>query len=384
MPPSFVPSPVGADESPRGALQRVSSKVESAEPSKRDESSRKAEDDEDEIPSEKQALFSIRSAIIAAEKGVRARHEWLRHQDAIAAAIFFGSVLTMIACGILYVRQVLPWFVVVPVSAFAASLCHELEHDLIHDLYFRSSSSSRLIQKAMMLFIFFLKCAPLDPFTRRTYHLKHHRSSGTAEDIEERLIGLGQPLLLRIAVALHPGVAALFLRGIKRDNPSFHRYFRFPLQAFEYLHIFSQPLLILVSLGFVSAAPAWLRELATTLLVVWMLPNTLRHACLVLMSTSIHFFGDVERGSILQQTQVLDSPLFLPFQLFCFFFGSEHGIHHIHVSQPFYLRHAVRKEAWKAMREHGQGQVRFNDFGAFLLRDNRWGSDDNNKTPRGH
>ena len=51
-----------------------------------------------------------------------------------------------------------------------------------------------------------------------------------------------------------------------------------------------------------------------------------------------------------------------PFQLFCFFFGWTHAIHHFVVNETFYIRHFARKKAHEVMRKHG---VRFNDLGTF-------------------
>ena len=74
----------------------------------------------------------------------------------------------------------------------------------------------------------------------------------------------------------------------------------------------------------------------------------------------MHYYGNVK--SLLEQTQVLNSPVLLPFQLFCFNFGSTHGIHHFVVREPFYIRQLTTKVAHKVMKKHG---VRFNDLGTF-------------------
>jgi hypothetical protein len=86
------------------------------------------------------------------------------------------------------------------------------------------------------------------------------------------------------------------------------------------------------------------------------------------VSSNVHYYGDINPRNVVQQTQVWSSPWVLPFQLFCFNFGSTHAIHHFVVQEPFYLRQLVAREAHVVMREHG---VRFNDFGT-LLRANRW------------
>lgn len=102
--------------------------------------------------------------------------------------------------------------------------------------------------------------------------------------------------------------------------------------------------------------------------VVLLAPNVLRSFCLNLVSSNMHYFGDVEKGNVMQQTQVLNRWYLLPLQLFCCNFGSTHAIHHFWVTDPFYLRQAIAPAAHRAFRAHG---VRFNDLGTFR-RANRW------------
>ena len=71
------------------------------------------------------------------------------------------------------------------------------------------------------------------------------------------------------------------------------------------------------------------------LTVVLVAPNVLRSFCLNFISSSLHYFGDVQEGDVLRQTQVLNRWHLLPFQLFCFNFGSTHAIHHFRVPEPF-------------------------------------------------
>ena len=79
----------------------------------------------------------IRKVVLDAGVALRQRHPWLRHQNTIGASIMVVSLLGMIASGWLYVEGVIPWWVCVPVTAIFASFIHELEHDLIHHMYFR-------------------------------------------------------------------------------------------------------------------------------------------------------------------------------------------------------------------------------------------------------
>jgi hypothetical protein len=96
--------------------------------------------------------------------------------------------------------------------------------------------------------------------------------------------------------------------------------------------------------------------------VCWLIPNVIRSFCLHFISSSMHYFGDVEPGNVMQQTQVFTHPIFWPMQLFCFNFGATHAIHHFVVGQPFYLRQMLASQAHQVMRDMG---VRFNDLGSF-------------------
>jgi fatty acid desaturase len=59
---------------------------------------------------------------------------------------------------------------------------------------------------------------------RKIIHLRHHSKSGQKEDIEERLIGLGQPVgWLRVLLTCYPISTLLIFPALKRDNADFSR-----------------------------------------------------------------------------------------------------------------------------------------------------------------
>lgn len=76
----------------------------------------------------------------------------------------------------------------------------------------------------------------------------------------------------------------------------------------------------------------------------------------------MHYFGDIEEGNVVEQTQVINAWWLAPFHLFCFNFGATHAIHHFVVRDPFYIRQLTAKRAYVVMKEMG---VRFNDYGTF-------------------
>merc|ERR1712178_388067 len=99
--------------------------------------------------------------------------------------------------------------------AVAVSIMHELEHDLIHDMYFKDS---KFIQHFMFAVIWVSKLNA-NPWWRKPMHLKHHKTSGQVDDIEERLIGLGMPLgLKRFLITISPLGSYLVMLKVAADS----------------------------------------------------------------------------------------------------------------------------------------------------------------------
>ncbi|HET8883275.1 MAG TPA: fatty acid desaturase [Solimonas sp.] len=336
-------------------------------------------------------VATIKSAIRAESERVRARLPWLRHQDAIGAAIMAVSVLGMIASGWAYVAGVLPWWLCIPVSAIFASFIHELEHDLIHTLYFRKQPRA---YDLMMALCWITRPSTISPWTRRRLHLHHHKFSGTESDLEERAITNGERWGFKRLLMTGDHILAVALRRrtmhdtvkafIKAQQPKSRdevtmmiREQRLSFVPLSFVHYALWYLFIgwhAVALGFAAAghplpSPAFM-QVVDTLVVVWLAPNVLRVFCLHFVSSNMHYYGDIDTNNIVQQCQVLNPWWLWPAQLFCFNFGSTHAIHHFVVNQPFYVRTLTLREAHRVMRDNG---VRFNDVGA-LRRANRWGA----------
>lgn len=303
----------------------------------------------------------IHHAILADERRLRDRHPWLARQDAIGLGLWLASGLLILTLAWLFLAGKLAWWLAIPALALPLSVLHELEHDLIHHLYFKARPR---VQDLMFTGIWLAK-GSLDPWARRDLHLRHHRLSGQPGDVEERLIGLGlRSLPLRLLVAILPAAAVVLLPGILRDAPDWqvlHEGLWSPRRWRQRLGVlFLGAPLVVVPLAVVGVAGAW------PLLVLWILPNTLRHACIALLSSASHYYGDVQ--DVTQQNQILRHWALWPMQLFCFDFGATHVIHHYVVQQPFYLRHAVRHAAWRALEAEG---TRVNDLHV-LARANRY------------
>jgi fatty acid desaturase len=316
----------------------------------------------------------IREVVLARGVELRQQYPILKHQDALGAGILAFALAGMVGSAALYMTGHLAWWACLLLNGFFASLTHELEHDLIHSMYFRKQ---RVPHNLMMGLVWLARPSTINPWIRRHLHLNHHKVSGSETDTEERAITNGEPW----------GIARLLMIG---DNmmSSFIRMLRAKTWAMKFSIIYRTlkvyaPLALLhwgawyVFLGFHAAncvahlMGAPIEWSATTLSVMQVIdiaavviigPNVLRTFCLHFISSNMHYYGDIEPGNVMQQCQVLNPWWLWPLQAFCFNFGSSHGIHHFVVKEPFYIRQMTVPVAHKVMREMG---VRFNDFGTF-------------------
>jgi fatty acid desaturase len=338
--------------------------------------------------------MAVRAAITAAGEAARARHPWLAHQDAIGLSIQLGAVAGMVLCAVLYLQGYLPWWLTIPMVAILASLTHEIEHDLIHQMYFKKQP---WVQNLLLGLGWLARPSTVSPWARRHLHFHHHKRSGTALDLEERGITNGERWGIKRLLMTGDGMLALAFRGrmLTRLTIAFVKDYHQPKTKGQFRLAHLQQVLAYVPLGsafwflwhvFVvfhavdlimqwSGHPiawhprivrdiGWLDQAAVCILI----PNVIRTFCLHFVSSNMHYYGDVEPGNVIQQCQVWNHPALWPLHLFCFNFGSTHGIHHFVVGQPFYLRQMIASQAHEAMRQAG---VRFNDFGTFA-RANRW------------
>jgi fatty acid desaturase len=311
-------------------------------------------------------IRAIRIAICAEEGRLRARHAWLARQDVLGLGCFLLSLTGMAAVAGAYLAGSLTWWLAIPLMALPLSVLHEMEHDLIHDLYFRRR---RWAQNLMFTVIWFCKLG-LNPWYRRHIHLKHHRDSGQATDIEERLIGIGLPLgWLRLLIALHPVGSLLLFPRLKRDVPDFRpaRLVLLSLPTYAIFSVLWLGFLAYLWLGEGNGLPAWGWPWVRDLTVLLFAPNVLRQMCLILMSSYSHYYANIPPSDVYYQNQVLSSWLLWPLQLFCFNFGATHIIHHYVIRQPFYVRQLVAAAAHAEMFRQG---VPHNDFGT-ITRNNR-------------
>lgn len=328
----------------------------------------------------------VQKEIMQLSDNARIRHPWLKHQNAIGMSVFLISVAGVVLNAVLYIQGVMPAWAVILLTAFWTALLHELEHDLIHWMYFRTNKK---IHHLMMLGVYLLRPTTINPWIRRHLHFRHHKISGTETDLEERAITNGEKWGIKRFFMTGDNMLSFYLRAVS-STKEIHRLHREGLiskrdllnvrliGAFGYLpigiaayaiwHFFVVYHLVNGAAWMMGAELAWPQMISENmswmqvLVVTLIAPNVLRTFCLHFISSNMHYFGDVEPGNVIQQCQVLNKWWLFPFQLFCFNFGSTHAIHHFVVKDPFYLRQMIAADAHEVLRKYG---VRFNDLGTF-------------------
>jgi fatty acid desaturase len=319
-------------------------------------------------------IRTIQAVIVAEGERLEAKYPILRHRDALGAASCLASCAGMIAMGALYVRGAVPWWATILVSGFLAGILNEVEHDLMHFLYFKDRPWA---QNALMVLVWAFRGNYMNPWNRRKIHLHHHKTSGSIVDVETRMTGLGMSWsLLRILLMIDTLWVLGISKTLNREAKGFYDsgetmknmipftwiFFSIwvSLLGFQAFHAINAALhLGVVLTGSLAAWDAFL----SIAWVVYIAPSMLRTAALHIISSNTHYSGP--NLDLLRQTQSQGAWFLWPLQPFCFNFGKTHCIHHLVVQQPFFLRQMVASVAYKVMREHG---ILFNDYGTFLRR----------------
>lgn len=335
---------------------------------------------------DREKTSAIHREISALGKNLKERYPILKNQNAIGFGIFtFAIAMIVLAAWAYFTGRAATWAIILWI-AFWTSILHELEHDLIHYLYFKNN---RFLHNLMLLGVWIFRPLTLNPWLRRHLHLYHHKYSGTATDLEERGVTNGQkwgilrflstPDLILASVLnsrnMRHEIGQLYREGkfSKEDIDNLRKTsmfgfwpFGIPLHLVWYSFVLYYLVLGLTSLMAIQLTPpAWLQSyigFVTPLVVLLIAPNLIRQFCLHFITSNMHYYGDVERGNIMQQTQVLNAWWLFPLQLFCFNFGSTHTIHHFVVQETFYIRQLTARQAHVILHNYG---VRFNDLGTF-------------------
>lgn len=333
-----------------------------------------------------QKTVLIRKEIAQSYKDFKTKYPIFKHQNAIGFTIFLVSIFCIFLSSYFYLKNQLSLIPMILINAFFMGILHELEHDLIHWMYFRKN---KFMQDAMLFVIWLLRPLTINPWLRRELHFHHHKYSGSLHDVEERGVTNGEKWSLKRLIGTPDLIlgsifrAKKLIKDIKNEvrigNLSKEQALRFkeinkismlPFGLLSYLiwYIFISYWLVFFITNllnyqfqmppFIEHQMQWINPFVAIIIA----PNIIRQFCLHFITSNMHYFGDVESGNVMQQTQFLTVWWTFPLQIFCFFFGWTHAIHHFVVNETFYVRHLTRKKAQKIMIEQG---VRINDLGTF-------------------
>lgn len=185
--------------------------------------------------------------------------------------------------------------------------------------------------------------------------------------------------MLRWLLTFNPLASALIFDDLKHDNDDFDKlrvtlisaptvipYAVLLHMLFAYFRLFLG--LTITQYDPALFLPMWLWPYVRDIGVIMILPNLLRQACLNLVASYSHYYGDIPGKNVFYQNQVIDHWSVWPLQLFSFNFGATHVLHHYVPNQPFYLRQMLAPKATEELLAHG---VRRNDF-SIIFRSNRY------------
>lgn len=333
-----------------------------------------------------QKTNKIRKEIIDSYLNLKAKYPILHYQNLIGFIIFLLSLALITTNTILWWNELIPTWLMVVINAFFFGVLHEIEHDLIHWLYFKNN---KIIHHLMLFVVWALRPVTINPWIRRTLHYHHHKFSGTLHDVEERGVTNGEKWSLKRLITTPDLVIGGVLRlkslfaDMKRETENGNLKVETASKLKKIVFVALIPFTLLshiimyfylgnILLNYLDASfqtsfvlPLWIQDFLTLInpiILIILIPNLIRQFCLHFITSNMHYFGDVENGNVMEQTQVLTVWWTFPMQVFCFFFGWTHSIHHFVVNETFYVRHMGRKRAYQVMREYG---VRFNDLGTF-------------------
>jgi fatty acid desaturase len=265
-------------------------------------------------PDDQKHIVTIKQAIFAEGDRIRAKYPILAHQDAIGMAILLGAMAGIAGTGWAYLEGWLAWYVTIPVIAVFLSFTHELEHDLIHYMYFRKNA---FMLNLMMALVWICRPSTINPWARRHLHLHHHKHSGTATDLEERAITNGEkmsPMRLLLMLDLELSIVLRILKvpkGKRLLAITKGAIGNFPLASAFWVgwHAYVTYWAVKLGAGLMGVSVPWPAvvsenvALANTVAVLVFGPNLLRSFSINFISSNMHYFGDIEDGNFIQQCQ---------------------------------------------------------------------------------
>ncbi|MEY3084324.1 MAG: hypothetical protein RL037_504 [Bacteroidota bacterium] len=337
---------------------------------------------------DQEKIKRITSALRNEHDRLRSKYKLLKFQDILGLSILLLCIVSIGFASMYWLKGQMSTVFLVLWVAFWTSILHELEHDLIHGLYFKKS---KLMVNLMTLLVWIFRPLTLNPWIRKYWHHHHHQHSGKVIDIEERGVTNGEKWSLKRLIMTPDLLFSFMFRCVRIIREIKAEYSAHRLQAkdmkmlrktlifgfmpigipaylvFYVWVIFKLLLAFDVSISNEDTMIWWCSAL-DPIVYIFILPNYIRQFCLHFITSNMHYYGDVAHGDVVRQTQVLNAWWTWPFQLFCFNFGSTHSIHHFVVNEPFYTRQLSMKRAHEVFRKEG---IKFNDIGSFF-RGNRY------------
>jgi fatty acid desaturase len=86
----------------------------------------------------------------------------------LGLGLLLVSVCGFTAAGCLYFYAVIPAWCCIIIAALSASTAHEIEHDLIHQQYFKSTSA---VYHFMMFMVWIIRPNTVNPYYSKGIHL---------------------------------------------------------------------------------------------------------------------------------------------------------------------------------------------------------------------
>ena len=258
------------------------------------------------LPKNEQDLINdVTHKITQHSNELRKRYRVLGFQNAIGASVMAVSVTGMIVTGTLYIKGLIPGWLCILINALLTSFIHELEHDLIHRLYFRKQP---LAHNLMMLLCWIARPGMPSPWLRRELHFHHHKESGTQTDVEAWITTSGSQWGAKRFLKLIDGfvfgiVNALFAPTWKekirltvkvlRLNAPMGLLYWGCWYIFLGYHLYTWVSSLMGHTVELSAGTSLLMQVVNGAVVIIVAPNIIRQFCLFFISSNIHYFGDV-------------------------------------------------------------------------------------------
>ena len=254
----------------------------------------------------------IQREIVAEGERLEARYPVLARRDLLGTLACLGSCACMIVMAALYIENVVPWWATLIVSGFCAGILNEVEHDLMHYLYFKDRVWA---QNTLMVLVWAFRGNYMNPWNRRKVHLHHHKTSGSKVDVETRMTGLGMSFgLLRLLLMVDTLWVFFVTKKLERESEGHYRSSETMRNMIPFTWIFVSlwaSFLVLQAFHLVNWAfglgiqgGGWLvsaDRFLTIAGVVYVGPSLLRTAALHIISSNTHYSG--ENLDLLRQTQ---------------------------------------------------------------------------------